>query len=85
MSRYNKKNVSFLDFAIAFELVVVNLRFSKKDDHLVIFLSKVAKTRIDYFLLRKSNKVLYRNCKVVLNENLTAQHKLLVMDVEIER
>ncbi|KAG5618268.1 hypothetical protein H5410_018092 [Solanum commersonii] len=47
--------------------------------------SSVAKTQIDYFLLRKGDRGLCKDCKVIPSENLTTQHKLLVMDLEIKR
>ncbi|KAG5575724.1 hypothetical protein H5410_055858 [Solanum commersonii] len=44
-----------------------------------------AKTQINYLLLRKDDERLCKNCKVFLSENLTTQHKLLKMDLEIKR
>ncbi|KAG5607135.1 hypothetical protein H5410_028627 [Solanum commersonii] len=52
----NGGGTSLSDFAKAFELVIANLCFPKKENHLVI-----------------------------PSENLTTQHKLLVMDLEIKR
>lgn len=45
----------------------------------------MAKTRTNYLLLRKSARGLCKDCKVIPSENLTIQHKLLVMDLEIQR
>ncbi|XP_047256155.1 uncharacterized protein LOC124888915 [Capsicum annuum] len=39
----NDKGYSLLDFMKAFGMVVVNLNFSKKKDHLIIFRSRIAK------------------------------------------
>jgi len=47
--------ISVLDFAVAFDLLVVNSLFKKKEDHLVTFKSSSCKTQIDYFLRRKEN------------------------------
>ena len=44
--------VSVLDFTVAYELLVVNSYFKKKDDHLVTFKSGSTKTQIDYFLIK---------------------------------
>ncbi|WMV47915.1 hypothetical protein MTR67_041300 [Solanum verrucosum] len=76
----NRGGTSFLDFAKAFELVIANSCFPKKENHLVTFRSPVAKTQIDYLLLRKGDRGLFKDCKVIPSENLTTQHKLLVMD-----
>ncbi|KAG5576479.1 hypothetical protein H5410_056613 [Solanum commersonii] len=81
----NGGGTSLLNFAKAFELVIANSCFPKKENHLVTFRSSVAKTQIDYFLLRKSDRGLCKDCKVIPSENLTTQHKLLVMDLEIMR
>lgn len=63
--------------------MVANSSFLEKEEHLVTFLSMVAKTRMNYFL-RKGDKGLCKDCKVV-RENLNPQHKLLVMNLEMER
>ncbi|XP_059292484.1 uncharacterized protein LOC132045935 [Lycium ferocissimum] len=72
----NGGGVSLLDFAKAFELVVANSCFPKKEEHLVTFRSSVAATQIDFLLLRKDDKGLCKDCKVIPSENLTTQHKL---------
>uniref|UniRef100_A0A1S3YNI6 Reverse transcriptase domain-containing protein n=1 Tax=Nicotiana tabacum TaxID=4097 RepID=A0A1S3YNI6_TOBAC len=43
----------------------------------------VAKTQIDYLLLRRCDKGLCEDSKVIPSENLATQHRLLVMDVGI--
>ncbi|KAG5605367.1 hypothetical protein H5410_026859 [Solanum commersonii] len=55
----------------AFELVIPNSCFPKKEGHLVTFHSVVAKTLTYYFFLRKGNIGLCKDCKV--------------MDLEIEQ
>ncbi|XP_059281266.1 uncharacterized protein LOC132034960 [Lycium ferocissimum] len=64
--------------------VVANSSFPKKEEHLVTFRSSVAKMQIDFLLLRRDDQGLCKDCKVILSENLTTQHKLLVMDLEIK-
>ncbi|XP_059289650.1 uncharacterized protein LOC132043184 [Lycium ferocissimum] len=72
--------VSLLDFAKAFGLVVANSSFPKREQHLVSFRSSTAATQIDFLLLKKEDKGLCKDCKVIPSENLMAQHKLLVID-----
>ncbi|XP_070024926.1 uncharacterized protein [Nicotiana sylvestris] len=79
----NGGGTSLLDFARAFELVIVNSMFSKREEHLITFQNMVAKTQIDYLLLRRCDRGLCEDCKVIPSENLTTQHWLLVMDVGI--
>ncbi|KAF3632943.1 hypothetical protein FXO38_25859 [Capsicum annuum] len=72
-------------YARSFGLVVVNSSFSKKDDHLITFRSAIAKTQIDFLLLRKGERVLCKDCKVISSDNLSTQHRLLVMDLGIKK
>ncbi|XP_075112577.1 uncharacterized protein LOC142182280 [Nicotiana tabacum] len=43
----------------------------------------VAKTQIDYLRLRRCDRGLYEDCKVIPSEILATQHRLLVIDVGI--
>ncbi|XP_070018840.1 uncharacterized protein [Nicotiana sylvestris] len=79
----NGGGTTFLDFAKAFESVIVNSYFSKRGKHLITFLSAVAKTHIDYLFLRRGDKGLCKVCKFILSKSLESQHRLLVMDVAI--
>ena len=73
-----------LDFAVAFDLLVVNSFFTKKEDHLVTFKSSPCRTQIDYFLTRTSSQRSCKDCKVIPNEYLGTQHRLLVLDAEFK-
>ncbi|XP_047260521.1 uncharacterized protein LOC124893659, partial [Capsicum annuum] len=57
----NNERATLLDFEKSYGLVVVNLSFSNKDDHLITFRSTIAKTQIDYLLLKKGDRVLCKN------------------------
>ena len=76
--------VSVLDFAVAYELLVVNSCFKKKEDHLVTFKSVSLKTQIDFFLMRADSWRSCKDCKVIPSEYLGTQHRLLVLDVEFK-
>ncbi|XP_019262010.1 PREDICTED: uncharacterized protein LOC109239872 [Nicotiana attenuata] len=52
----NGGGTSLLDFARAFELLIANSSFPKRDEHLVTFKSSAARTQIDYLLLRRSDE-----------------------------
>jgi len=77
----NTGGVSVLDFTVAYELLVVNSYFKKKEDHLVNFKSDSFKTQIDYFLMRADSRRSYKDCKMIPSEYLGTQHRLLVLDV----
>ncbi|XP_016515439.1 uncharacterized protein LOC107832146 [Nicotiana tabacum] len=80
----NEGGTSLLEFAKAFDLVLANMGFQKREDHLVTFRSRVAKAQIDYLLLRRGDKGLCTDCKVIPSECLSMQHRLLVMDLEVK-
>ncbi|XP_070013701.1 uncharacterized protein [Nicotiana sylvestris] len=79
----NGGGTSLLDFAKAFELLIANSSFLKREEHLVTFQSSVAKTHIDYLLLWRCDRRLCEDCKVISGEILAMQHRLLVMDIGI--
>jgi len=70
-----------LDFAVAYELLVVNSFFKKKEGHLVTFKSG---SHIDYFLTRAGSQRSCKDCKVIPSEYIGTQHRLLVLDVEFK-
>ncbi|XP_070029635.1 uncharacterized protein [Nicotiana sylvestris] len=72
-----------LDFAKAFDLAIANSSFPKREEHLVTYQSSVAKTQIDYLLLRRGDRRWCVDCKVIPGETLATQHRLLVMDFGI--
>ncbi|XP_070013510.1 uncharacterized protein [Nicotiana sylvestris] len=79
----NEGGTSLLDFAKAFGLVVANSCFPKREGRLVTFQNAVAKIQIDYLLLRRRDRGLCKDCKVIPGEILVTRHRLLVMDVGI--
>ncbi|XP_070040297.1 uncharacterized protein [Nicotiana tomentosiformis] len=79
----NGGGTSLLDFAKAFGLVIANSSFPKRQGHLVTFQNAVARTQIDYLLLRRCDIGLCKDCKVIPGEILVTQHRLLVMDIGI--
>ncbi|XP_047264565.1 craniofacial development protein 2-like [Capsicum annuum] len=84
-SNRNGEGVTLLDFVRAFGLVIVNLGFPKKKDHLITFRSVIAKTQIDFLLLRKRDGVLCKDCKVIPSEHFSTQNKLLMIDFFIKK
>ncbi|XP_070055234.1 uncharacterized protein [Nicotiana tomentosiformis] len=77
----NEGGTSLLNFAKAFGLVIVNSSFPKRERYLVTFQNAVAKTQIDYLILRRGDRGMCKDCKVIPGEILATQHRLLVMDV----
>ncbi|XP_019251356.1 PREDICTED: craniofacial development protein 2-like [Nicotiana attenuata] len=54
---------SLLEFAGAFDLVIANSSFPKREKHLVTFRNSMGKTQIDNLLCRKCDKGLCTDCK----------------------
>ncbi|XP_070047161.1 uncharacterized protein [Nicotiana tomentosiformis] len=79
----NRGGTSLLDFAKAFGLVIENSSFRKREGHLVTFQNAMAKTQIDYLLLRRCDRGSCKDCKVIPGEILATQHRLLMMDIGI--
>ncbi|XP_067129896.1 uncharacterized protein [Centruroides vittatus] len=70
--------------ATAYELVVVNTYFDKCEEHLITYKSRDHKTQIDYLLTRRTTLKEIKECKVIPGEDLTSQHRLLVMELKID-
>lgn len=79
----NGGGTSLLDFAKTFELVIANSSFPKREEYLVTFQSTVAKTRIDYLLLRRYDRRLCKDCKVIPGGTLATHYRFLVINVNI--
>ncbi|XP_070054698.1 uncharacterized protein [Nicotiana tomentosiformis] len=79
----NGRGKSLLDFVKAFGLVIANSSYPKREGHLITFQNAVEKTQIDYVLLRRCDRELCKDYKVIPGEILTTQTRLLVMDVGI--
>ena len=64
--------------------MIVISHFNKKEDQLVTFSNGLIKTQIDYFLIRVNNRILCKDCKVILSSYLGTEYRLLVIDVTIK-
>uniref|UniRef100_H3ACN9 Uncharacterized protein n=1 Tax=Latimeria chalumnae TaxID=7897 RepID=H3ACN9_LATCH len=69
----------------AHNLVVVNTYFKKQERYLVTYRSGNTQSQIGYILVKRQFLKRVKNCKVILGECLTGQHRLLVMDYKTER
>ena len=84
LGKINAEEESILDFSSAFDVIIANMCFRKRKEHLITYKSEVICFRIDFFLIRKSDRKICLDCKVILRENLTIHHRVLVMDVRIK-
>ena len=83
MGRYgagtrNKEGSMVVDFGKRMDLVIVNTYFKKKDEHRVTYKSGGKSTQVDYVMCRRRNLKEMCNCKVILNECIAKQHRMVV-------
>ena len=76
----NQEGEEVLDFAVAFDLMIANAFFRKRESHLVTFSSGQHSSQIDFVLTRRKDKRACLGCKVIPGECVVSQHKLLVAD-----
>ena len=78
---YKKRNAegqSLVDFAVRKDMAVVNTYFKKKEEQRVTFKSGGRCSQVDYILCRRVNLKYVSDCKVVVGESITSQHRTVV-------
>lgn len=81
----NPEGESIIDFAVAFDMAVVNTFFKKKIEHLITYKSGGRYSQIDYILYKRSGLTEVKNCKVIPGDHVAPQHRILCMDLRIKR
>ena len=74
----NKERSMVVDFGKRMDLAIVNTRFKKKDEHRVTYKSGGKSIQVDYVICRRRNLKETCDCKVILNECVTKQHRMVV-------
>nr|GEW89214.1 craniofacial development protein 2-like [Tanacetum cinerariifolium] len=65
--------------------ISANSFFKKSDTHLITFQSGGHNTQIDYLLVRRGDLKACRDCRAFPGEACSLQHKLIIVDVRLER
>ena len=83
MGRYgagtrNKEGSMVVDFGKRMDLAIVNTYFKKKDKHRVTYKSGGKSTQVDYVMCKRRNLKEMCDCKVILNECVAKQHRMVV-------
>ena len=73
----NKEGSMVVDFGKRMDLAIVNTYFKKKDEHRVTYKSGGKSTQ-DYVMCRRRNLKEMCDCKVILNECVAKQHRMVV-------
>jgi hypothetical protein len=74
----NQEGEDVLNFALAYDLLIANTLFRKRESHLVIFQSGQQLSQIDFILARREDRRACLDCKVIPGECVVPQHKLVV-------
>ena len=74
----NKEESMVVDFGKRMDLAIVNTYLKKKDKRKVTYKSRGKSTQVDYVMCRRRNLKEMCNCKVILNECVTKQHRMVV-------
>ena len=69
-----------LNFALAYDLLIANTLFRKRESHLVTFRSGQHSSQIDFILARREDRRDCLDSKVLPGECVVPQHKLVVAD-----
>ena len=83
MGRYgngtrNKEGLIVVNFGKRMDLAIVNTYFKKKDEHRVTYKSGGKSTQVDYVMCRRRNLKEMCDCKIILNECVAKQQRMVV-------
>jgi len=70
LGELNAEGNSILDFSSAFDLTIANTCFRKREEHLLTYKSGASCSQIDFFLVRKTDRKICLDCKVIPGEGL---------------
>ena len=72
---------TILEFTLALDLIIANTCFKKREEHLITYKSETSRSHIDFFLVKKHDRLDCKDCKVIPGESLTTQHRPVVLDI----
>ena len=67
-----------VDFGKRMDWAIVNTYFKKKDEHKVTYKNGRKSTQVDYVMCRRKNLKEICDCKVIVNERVAKQHRMVV-------
>ena len=74
----NKEGSMVVDFVKRMDLTIVNTYFKKKDQHRVTYESDGKNIQVYYVMCRRRNLKEMCDCKVIVNEYVAKQHRMVV-------
>ncbi|KAK6749186.1 hypothetical protein RB195_001656 [Necator americanus] len=81
----NDDGLRILEYAVASDLIIANTQYRKRKSHLITYTSGSRETQIDFWMLRRRDRRLLQDSKVIPTDHVAAQHHLLIMDLKISR
>ncbi|XP_074276968.1 uncharacterized protein LOC141600622 [Silene latifolia] len=81
----NEAGSDIFDFALAYDLGIMNTWFEKRHSHLVTYRSGGNASQIDFLLVRNVWRKEYTDCKVIPGESAATQHRLVILDFRGKR
>ncbi|KAK6756670.1 hypothetical protein RB195_014848 [Necator americanus] len=81
----NDDGLRILEYAVASDLIIANTQYQKRKSHLITYTSGGRKTQIDFWMLRRRDRRLLQDSKVIPTDHVAAQHHLLIIDLKISR
>jgi hypothetical protein len=76
----NQEEEGILNFALAYDLIVTNTLFRKRVSHIVTFSSGQHCSQINFIIVRRENRHVCLDYKVIPGECVVPQHKLVLVD-----
>ena len=67
-----------VEFAKRMDLAIINTYFKKKDEHRVTYKSGGKSTQEDYVMCQRRNLKKMSDCKVIVNDCVAKQHRMVV-------
>jgi hypothetical protein len=80
----NQKWDGILNFVLTYDLFIANTLFRKRVSHLVTFSSDQHCSQINFILTRREDRHACLDCKVIPEECVVPQHKLVVVDFHFQ-
>ena len=81
----NEDGIKVLEFAIAYQLKIMNTMFQKLPNHLVTYNSNGNQTQIDFIMVKKDFAKEIIDCKALPGEQITSQHRVVIMKLKTKR
>ncbi|KAK6762631.1 hypothetical protein RB195_023378 [Necator americanus] len=81
----NEDGLRILEYTVASDLIIANTQYRKRKSHLITYTSGGRETQVDFWMLRRRDRRLLQDSKVIPTDHVAAQHQLLVTDLKISR